>query len=94
MNIIATLGSFAVVGVIVSLIGEYTKNFVTKASTAQRTIYLLALSIVGGLVVYFWHLVPSAWITDVVGVIAAVNTAYVFLVQYLPNLGGPASPAA
>ena len=41
--------------------------------------------------VYFFHLIPQAWLTDFVGVIAAVNTAYVFLVQYLPNNTTPAA---
>ena len=85
MDIITQLSSFAVVGVVVALVIEYTKKYVTQATATQRTLYGLALSIVGGAVVYFWHLIPGSWITDGVGVIAAVNTAYVFIVQYLPN---------
>ena len=93
MNVLTTLGSFAVVGVIVGLVIEYTKSFFTSATSTQRTLYALALSIVGGLIVFFWHLIPDAWLTDVVGVIAAVNTAYVFIIQYLPNTP-PATPAS
>ena len=85
MDIITQLSSFAVVGVVVALVIEYTKKYVTEATATQRTLYALALSIVGGAVVYFWHLIPGAYITTAVGVIAAVNTAYLFIVQYLPN---------
>ena len=93
MNIITTLSSFAVVGVVVGLVIEYTKNFFTSATATQRTLYALALSIIGGAVVYFWHLIPGNYISDGVGVIAAVNTAYVFIIQYLPN-NSPATPAS
>ena len=85
MNIITTLSSFAVVGVLVGLVIEYTKTFFTSATATQRTLYALLLSLIGGAIVYFWHLIPGSWITDGVGVIAAVNTAYVFIIQYLPN---------
>ena len=91
MNILTTLSQFAVVGVLVGLVGEYTKNLLTKEGSLGRTLYILALSLVGGAVVYFFHLIPQAWLTDFVGVIAAVNTAYVFLVQYLPNNTTPAA---
>lgn len=92
MNILTTLGSFAVVGVVVSAVIEYTKGFFTKATQGERMAYMIGLSIVGGLVVYFWHMVPTDYVTTAVGVIAAVNTAYTFLVQFLPNWG-PATPA-
>jgi hypothetical protein len=85
MNIVETLSSFAVVGVIVSLVIEYSKPYFTNATPTLRTIYGLLLSVIGGSIIYVWHLIPGAWITDAIGVIAAVNTAYVFLVQYLPN---------
>ena len=91
MNLITTLSQFAVVGVVVGLVAEYTKTFLTKEGSLARTLYVLALSLVGGAVVYFFHLIPQEWLTDFVGVIAAVNTAYVFLVQYLPNNTTPAA---
>lgn len=85
MNTITLLSSYAIVGLVLSLIVEYTKNIFTEATAAQRTMYMLGISVVGGLIVYFWHLIPGNYITDAIGVIAAVNTAYLFLVQYLPN---------
>jgi hypothetical protein len=91
MSTLSVLGSFAVVGVVVSAVIEYTKNLFTAATAGKRTVYMLVLSVLGGLVVYFFHLIPANVVSDVVGVIAAVNSAYVFLVQYLPN--GPSVPA-
>lgn len=89
-----TLGSFAVVGVFLSILIEYTKNIFTKATAGQRIGYMLGLSVLGGLGVYFWHLVPTNFVTTAVGVIAAVNMAYTFLVQFLPNWNATASPSA
>lgn len=86
MDTITLLSQFAIVGVLVSLVIEYTKNFLTKATPGARTAYMIILSLIGGLIIYFWNLVPVNFVTAAVGVIAAVNTAYVFLVQYLPNL--------
>lgn len=99
MNIVTQLGSFAIVGIVGSLIVEYTKNFLVEQTAGKRTFYGLLIAFILGLIVYFWHLIPDAWLTDVVGVVAAMNTAYVFLVQYLPNLfpstpAAPSSPAA
>jgi hypothetical protein len=85
MNTIAILGSFAVVGVVVSIVIEYTKNLFAAATATQRTLYMLGISVIGGVIVYFFHLIPTTIVNDVIGVIAAVNSAYVFLVQYLPN---------
>ncbi len=85
MSTLSLLGSFAIVGVVVSAAIEYTKNLFTAATPAKRTLYMLGLSVIGGVIVYFFHLIPANVITDIVGVIAAVNSAYVFLVQYLPN---------
>lgn len=85
MQTLTLLSSFAIVGVVVSLVVEYTKNLFTEATATKRTFYMLGLSVLGGLIVYFWHLVPTNFVTTVVDVIAAVNTAYLFLVQYLPN---------
>lgn len=85
MQTLTTLGSFAVVGVVVSLVIEYTKKFFSAASPTMRTIYGLVASVIGGIIVYTFPFIPQNILSDVVGVIAAVNTAYVFLVQYLPN---------
>ncbi len=93
MQTITTLGSFAVVGVLASLVIEYTKNIFGSASPTMRTLYGLGISIIGGAGVYFFPLVPQNILTDIVGMIAAVNTAYVFLVQYLPN-AAPTTPSA
>jgi hypothetical protein len=92
MQTLTTLGSFAVVGFVASLVIEYTKNLFTKSTVGQRTAYTLGISVLGGLGVYFFHLVPQNVITDLVGVVAAVNTFYVFVVQYLPN--APAASSA
>lgn len=85
MDTITTLGSFAIVGVLGSLVIEYTKNIFTTATQGKRITYMLVISLVGGLVVYFFHLIPANFVTDFVGIVAAVNTAYLFLVQFLPN---------
>ncbi len=91
MATLTTLSSFAVVGVVVSLIIEYTKKYFAEADTTMRTIYGLIASIIGGVIVYGFPFIPQNIIADVIGVIAAVNTAYVFLVQYLPNSSVPPS---
>lgn len=82
--------SFALTGFIVSLFGEYTKQFLAKS--AHRTLYFLGLSIVGGLVVYYWNLIPTDIVTTLIGIYAACNTAYVAFVQFLPN-STPTPPA-
>lgn len=82
---ITTVASFAITGVVVGLLVEYTKKFFTDKTPAQRTIYTLALSVVGGLVVFFWHLIPQNIVVDIVGVVGAVNTAYLVFIKYLPN---------
>ena len=96
MQTLTLLSQFAVVGVVVSIVVEYTKGIFTKATQGQRIGYMLLLSVVGGLIVYFFHLIPENYVTTAVGVIAAVNTAYTVLVQFLPNWNpaAPATPAA
>ena len=80
---IQTLLSFALTGVVISAVAEYTKSFLSKAG--HRTLYVVGLSIVGGLIVYYGHLIPQNIVMTTVGVWAAANTAYLAIVQFLPN---------
>lgn len=89
MNTIQLISSFALTGVVISAVAEYTKSFLDKAG--HRTLYVVGLSIVGGLCVYFAHLVPTNIVTTLVGVWAAANTAYLAIVQFLPNNTTPSA---
>ena len=81
--------SFALTGAVVSGLVEYTKGFLAKAG--HRTLYVIGISIVGGLGVYFFHLVPTNWVEACLGVWAAANTVYIAVTQYLP-IGTPSAP--
>lgn len=87
-----TLLSFALTGVVISAVAENTKLFLTKAG--HRTLYVVGLSVVGGLIVYYGHLIPENIIVTIVGVWAAANSAYLAIVQFLPNITTPPAPQA
>ncbi len=91
MNTVQTLLSFALTGVVISSVAEYTKTFLNKAG--HRTLYVVGLSIVGGLIVYYGHLIPENIVMTIVGVWAAANTAYIAIIQFLPN-STPTTPVA
>lgn len=90
MNTLQTVLSFAVTGAVLSGLAEYTKSFLVKSG--HRVLYVLGISIVGGLGVYFFHLVPTNWVETILGVWASVNTAYLAITQWLPSSTTP--PAA
>ena len=73
---------FAVIGTVISIIIEYTKQFLDKSG--HRTVYALLISFLGGLVIYFSGYIPETWYTIALGVIGAVNTMYLILIQYVP----------
>ena len=88
MNTVTLIVSFALTGAVVSAVVEYTKGFLAKAT--HRTVYVVGVSVLGGLVVYFFHLVPTNIVETLVGVWAAANTVYVAVTQYL----GTSTPAS
>lgn len=88
MNTFQAFLSLGLTGAVVSAVAEYTKGFLAQAG--HRTLYVVGLSVVGGLAVYFFHLIPANWVAICLGVWASANTVYIAVTQYL----GPSSPAA
>lgn len=75
MNTLQLISGFALTGVVITAVAQYTKSFLSHAG--HRTLYVVGLSVAGGLIVYFGHLIPENWIADVIGVWAAANSAYI-----------------
>lgn len=73
---------YAVVGVVLSLLIEYTKGFLS--SSANRTLYALLISCLGGVAIYFSGLIPQSVYSVALQVIGSVNTMYLLLVRYIP----------
>lgn len=69
--------SFALTGVVIASVAQYTKAFLEKSS--HRTWYVLGLSVIGGLIVYYGHLIPTNLIVTLVGIWASANTVYLTL---------------
>jgi len=88
MDTVSVITSFALTGVVVSAVVEFTKGFLAKSS--HRTLYVVGLSVVAGLGVYFFHLVPTNIVETLVGVWAAANTVYVAVAKPL-DLSTPAT---
>ena len=78
--------SFALTGAVVSAIVEFTKGFLNTQQ--KRTAYVVGMSVLGGLGVYFFHLIPTDVVTTIFGIWAAANTVYIAVTQYL----GPTQP--
>jgi len=79
---IATIGGFALTGALVSALVQYTKGFIAKKG--NRTLYVIGISVIGGLVAYFFHLVPTDIVETVLGVWASANTVYIAVAKFLP----------
>jgi hypothetical protein len=83
MDTLTLISSFALTGLVVSTFAEFTKDFLDKQG--HKTLYVIALSIIGGLGIYYAHLVPTNIVETLVGVWAAANTVYVALIKLLPE---------
>ena len=75
MDTLTLLGGFAITGALVSIVTQFTKKYILSSNL--RMVYVIALSVVGGLVVYFFHLIPTNIVNSIIGVWAAANTVYV-----------------
>lgn len=76
-----TVGSLAITGFLVSLLAQYLKSMLAK--TSQKMLMVLALSVLGGLVLYAMRFVPAnAWAV-ILGVYASANTVYLLIMRWL-----------
>ena len=80
-DVIATLGGMALTGAVVSVIVQYTKNWL--ASRGHKVLWVILLSVILGTGAYFSHLIPTGWIQVVFGVWASANSAYLVVYKYL-----------
>ena len=83
------IAPFAITGGIVSLIVQYTKAAFEKS--AHKTLWAIGIAIVAGIVVQFAGLVPTNWLTTIAAIVAAANTWYLLVLQWLetPDTSAP-----
>lgn len=74
-----TIGSFAITGVLVSAIVQFTKDFMDKSG--HKVLYTIGISILGGVILYFLNFVPANIIEIVIGVWASANTFYLAVIK-------------
>jgi len=70
----AQVGSYALVGAIVSSIIQFTKGWIGSRSGKVMWSFLISIGI--GMGIYFARLLPGEMVTVVAGIIAASNTVY------------------
>ena len=74
MEALKLFSEFAISGVIVSTIIQYTKGWL--GTKTNRVIWSLLISFVIGILIYGLNFVPVSWWQMIVGVFAAANTVY------------------
>lgn len=79
-----TIGSFAITGFLVSGFVQWTKQWFTEPQEdGRKFLYALAVSAVGGGVLYLLGLVPTEWWSTILLVYTSMNT--VFLAVFRKN---------
>ena len=80
MELLANFGSYALAGVIVSLIAQYTKQWLDTKK--EKLLFVVFLSILMGAFVYFFNLIPQNAIQIMIGIFASANTVYLVIIRW------------
>ncbi len=82
---LSVLGSLAIVGVALSLLTQWLK---TKFDQVHTQAIVIGLSVVGG-VVYFFLKDHTNIVADIIAILAAADTFYMYVLQYFEKTTPP-----
>lgn len=74
MDALFALGQYALTGVILGGVIQYSK--VWLETKTQKVLWAAALSILAGALLYAFNFLPGDWLLVITGVYAAANTVY------------------
>lgn len=82
---------FAITGALVSAIVQFSKPYITKSG--NKALLAVAVSIVGGIILWAFKFVPINWLETILSVWAAANTVYLAVIQWFEVPTQPSSQA-
>lgn len=86
----AVIAPYAITGGIVSLIVQATKSAFEKSG--HKALLAIGVSVVAGVIVQFIGFVPTNWLTTIAAVLAAANTWYLLVLQWIETPTLPPTP--
>lgn len=73
----ALIGSYALTGAIISSIIQATKNWLSSRN--QKVVWTILISMTGGIVIYYFNLLPGHIILVLAGIFASAETFYTLI---------------